>query len=133
MTKTGAFQLPATSENAAAFWNLFTCRHCGICCNVFDAVRIYATEMKRLKVPQAEHDEIFMQIGRFYYMKEPCRFYDSKKNMCTIYDLRPATCRNFPVHNVRGANGQMLLEISKTCPAAIEALKKIEMKQDQNE
>ena len=120
-------ELPATEEIVRFFREHFVCHRCGTCCTVFDGVKVTKAEMKRLGVPQNERRGAFTLIGDTYYMKEPCRFYDSVKAECTIYNTRPETCRNYPVHTVRCSDGLMHLAMSERCPAALEALAEAEV------
>jgi Fe-S-cluster containining protein len=120
-------ELPATTEVIGAFRDHFVCRRCGACCQVFDGVKITETEMKRLGVAKNEWADTFTDIDGIYYMKEPCRYYDSNKAECTIYDGRPETCRNFPVHTVQCQDGLVHLTVSETCPAALDALAEVEV------
>ena len=120
-------ELPATEEIVEAFQALFACRRCGTCCTGFKGVKILKAEMKRLGVPKAEWNSTFKLIDGTYYMKEPCRFYDAGKAECTIYNNRPETCRNFPVHNTRCTDGLIHLGVSEKCEAALDALAEVEV------
>ncbi len=120
-------ELPATKEIVEAFQECFACRRCGICCTGFKGVKILKAEMKRLGVPKAEWNSTFKLIDGVYYMKEPCRFYDAAKAECTIYDNRPETCRNFPVHNMHCTDGRIHLGVSDKCEAALDTLAEMEV------
>ncbi len=120
-------ELPATVEVVDAFRERFMCQRCGACCTIFDGVKITENEMKGLGVHQTERQNAFTKIEGVYYMKEPCRFYDSNSAECTIYQYRPETCRNFPVHTVNCEDGLIHLCVSETCPAALQALAEVEV------
>jgi uncharacterized protein len=49
--------------------------------------RFTRLEGKRKRVMRRKVDEHFGRI---------CRFFDTKKRQCTIYDARPKTCRDYP-------------------------------------
>jgi len=72
-------ELPATEEIVAAFRERFICRRCGACSTMFDGVKLSGAEMKSLEVPKNEWPDTFMQIEGIYYMKEPCRYYDTRR------------------------------------------------------
>lgn len=120
-------ELPATEETVQYFREHFTCQRCGACCTEFDGVKLSKEETKQLNVPENERKDTFMLKDGVYYMKEPCRFYDSAKGGCTIYDSRPETCRNFPLRTLNCDDGLMHLAVSETCPAALEALVEVEV------
>jgi Fe-S-cluster containining protein len=120
-------ELPATVEVIEAFRERFMCRRCGACCTVFDGVKVTENEMRGLGIPKTEWQDAFTKIEGIYYMKEPCRFYNSNRAECTIYNDRPETCRNFPVHTVNCEDGLIHLSVSETCPAALQALAEVEV------
>jgi Fe-S-cluster containining protein len=120
-------ELPATKEIVEAFQERFSCLRCGICCTDFKGVKILKAEMKRLGVPKPEWNSTFKLINGSYYMKEPCRFYDAGKAECTIYNRRPETCRNFPVHTMHCTDGLIHLGVSDKCEAALDAMVEMEV------
>jgi len=119
--------LPATVEVIEAFRERFMCQRCGACCTVFDGVKVTENEMRGLGIPKTEWQDAFTKIEGIYYMKEPCRFYNSNRAACTIYNNRPETCRNFPVHTVNCEDGLIHLSVSETCPAALQTLAEVEV------
>ncbi|GEM_PF-1891326 len=120
-------ELPATVEVIDAFRERFICQRCGACCTIFDGVKVTENEMKGLGIHKTEWQDAFTKIEGTYYMKEPCRFYKSNRAECTIYDDRPETCRNFPIHTVKCEDGLIHLSVSETCSAAVQALAEVEV------
>ncbi len=121
------FSLPATRKIVAAFRKRFKCQRCGACCTVFEGVKVSKGEIKRLAVPQNEWHETFMLFARSTYMKQPCRYYDGSDGKCTVYYMRPRTCREFPVRITEGPKPAQRIVVSENCPAAIEALAEVEV------
>lgn len=122
-----ASTLPATRKITAAFRKYFTCQRCGACCTVFDGVKVSKGEIKRLTPPQTVWRDTFMLFARSTYMKQPCRFYDGAKNGCSVYNIRPRTCREFPVCIMESPNHKKLMVVSENCPAALKAMAQTEV------
>jgi Fe-S-cluster containining protein len=120
------FSLPATRKMIAAFRKSFKCQRCGACCTAFDGVKISKGEIKRLAVPQNEWHAAFMLFARCTYLRQPCRYQDRSIGRCTIYNMRPRTCREFPVRITEGIKPAQRIIVSGDCPAAIEALAEVE-------
>ena len=97
---------------------LIDCEHCGNCCNgtTFTAIVLLDTDIERiekyLKKPitamlcKTTHND-----KEFSALKHPCPFY---KYGCTIYTVRPLSCRQYPV---RYFDGEIQVDYT-TCPAA---------------
>jgi Fe-S-cluster containining protein len=126
MPKRRLSKVIAAQEVVDRFRQLFSCLRCGECCNVFGGVRIAKDEIGRLPVPQNEQLDVFELPDGTCYMKEPCRFYDASRTACSIYNERPATCRNFPLYNERLEDGKIHLGVVEMCPAALKALDELE-------
>jgi hypothetical protein len=45
---------------------------------------------------EKEHGEFKMRRKADEYFGRICRFFDTEKRCCTVYKVRPATCRSFP-------------------------------------
>lgn len=117
--------LPATRKTVAAFRQRFTCQRCGKCCSAFDGVKISKGEIKRLAVPPNEWRDTFMLFARSTYLKQPCRFQDAATGKCTIYNMRPRTCREFPVRITQDTKPARRMIVSGNCPAALKTLAEI--------
>ena len=75
------------------------CLACGKCCtrlmvNIDDAAIVRLSE--RLQLTEAQFRERFVEGGSFmsFLNAIPCQFLDGKA--CTVYEIRPDECRNFP-------------------------------------
>lgn len=75
------------------------CLECGKCCtrlmvNIDDAAILRLAE--RLQLTEAAFRERYVEGGTFmsFLNAIPCQFLNGKA--CTVYDIRPAECRNFP-------------------------------------
>ena len=75
------------------------CLECGKCCtrlmvNIDDAAILRLAE--RLQITAAQFRERFVEGGSFmsFLNAIPCQFLNGKA--CTVYDIRPDECRNFP-------------------------------------
>jgi Fe-S-cluster containining protein len=118
--------LPATRKIVAAFRKRFKCRRCGACCTEFEGVKVTKGEIKRFALPEKERQATFMLFARATYMKQPCRFYDGADCKCSVYRMRPRTCREFPVRITEGIKPARRIVVSEKCPAAIKALGEVE-------
>jgi Fe-S-cluster containining protein len=83
--------------------------------------------MLRLGVPEAEWTTKFTVMDDCYVLMQPCRYYDAARHACQVYQQRPDICRDFPIHNIKCADGLRHLGVAAECEAAIEALKHIEI------
>ncbi len=91
----------------------YDCLKClGYCCAIYDRVEVSDKDIKRL----ARHFGVTQEQAKRKYTKkyskderilkrspdpifgESCMFQDPEKRICTIYDARPKTCRDWPTH-----------------------------------
>ena len=87
---------------------------------------------KYLKLRPAELIEKYLHIDEdndYVLNSSPCTFLDAE-NYCTIYNVRPKACREYPHTNRKNMIGIMRITIENTrvCPAVfeiVERLKKI--------
>jgi len=120
--------LPARDEREGSdqgvklFWERFRCQQCGLCCYTPGAGLILEKE---------DFDRIASKVGRkklkslsrfdkaldAWVLKQPCPFYDHAKKGCKIYDIRPLTCRKYPLHPPL-AQLPYNLAVDAFCPAA---------------
>ena len=111
------------------------CLTCGNCCKttspIFtekDTERI--SKHFKMKVVDFEAQYLERDQDDFMVLKTaPCSFLDETDNVCTIYDVRPKACSEYPHTNRRKFIQITDLTITNTevCPAAyniVEALKK---------
>lgn len=88
----------------------YDCGDCpAYCCSIYERVQVKAKDLKRL----AKHFKISEQKAKQRFTKmiddervlrrksdpilgRACRFLDPKTRGCTIYEARPAICREYP-------------------------------------
>ena len=111
------------------------CLTCGNCCKTTSPI-FTEKDIQRIAkyVKMKEHLFIATYLERdpedFYVLKTaPCTFLDLNDNMCTIYDVRPKACNEYPHTNRRKFIQLTNLTMKNTeiCPAVyniVEALKK---------
>jgi Fe-S-cluster containining protein len=111
------------------------CLTCGNCCKTTSPI-FTEKDIQRIAkyVKMKEHQFIATYLERdqddFYVLKtSPCSFLDLNDNMCTIYDVRPKACNEYPHTNRRKFIQLTNLTMKNTeiCPAVyniVEALKK---------
>ena len=116
----------ATQQAIDAFRRGFTCRRCGACCTIFQGIKLTKAEAVSLPLAPNERGSIVELFDGTYFLKEPCPFYGSGTASCGIYDIRPATCRSFPLYNQLGADGHVHLGTAEMCPAGMESLATVE-------
>lgn len=111
------------------------CLSCANCCKTTSPI-FYQRDIERaakavgLKPGQFIQDYLFMdEEGDFVLQKAPCPFLD-KENYCSIYEDRPAACREYP-HTDRKKMTQILeLTFRNTlvCPAVLKITEEIKAK-----
>jgi Fe-S-cluster containining protein len=126
-TKVRVSPLIATRSSLETLQARFSCRRCGWCCTKFVGLILTKNDMLRLGVPEAEWATKFTVMDKCYVLTQPCRYFDDAQHACQVYEKRPDICRDFPVHNIKCADGLHHLGVAAECEAAIEALKQVEV------
>jgi Fe-S-cluster containining protein len=100
--------LPARDERNGSdagvnlFWELFSCQRCGRCCfapgaglylEKDDFEKIAGIVGKKRLISLCHYDKTLPA----WILRQPCPFYDREKG-CKIYQIRPQTCRKYPLH-----------------------------------
>ncbi|MCX6209678.1 MAG: YkgJ family cysteine cluster protein [Bacteroidetes bacterium] len=115
-------------------WDEVDCLTCANCCKKMtptftnkDVTRIAAhldmttTEFKDKWLYYDEKD------GDWMNTKQPCQFLNSKNNMCSIYEVRPADCSGFPHFTKK--NPTLYLHVHQQniqyCPATYRMVEKL--------
>ena len=94
------------NETDATVWRDVNCLKCANCCKTMtptftktDVTRIAAhLEM----TPKAFREKWLMkeeESGDWVNKTQPCQFLNLKNNKCSIYEVRPKDCKEFPHHN----------------------------------
>ncbi len=121
----------ADNANANVFTKL-SCLDCANCCSSIPPL-ITKTDKKRiakhLNMGLVDFENKYIHIdedGDEVFKKSPCVFLE-EDNTCSIYDIRPKACRQFP--HTEGHELYENLDLFKTniryCPAAFHILKEI--------
>ena len=110
------------------------CLTCGNCCKTTapwltdkDVARI----SKYFRIKEQQFTEMYLEVGddhEYSFKETPCVFLDAD-NSCSIYDVRPKACREYPHTNRRSFHkiSNLTLENVAICPAAftiVEEMKK---------
>jgi Fe-S-cluster containining protein len=101
------FYLHLEFKNKKGTWSLnlpFLCDKCGVCCTLDDFLTAGEVMAQNNPEVQAKIKELQEKLGQMweaneaqydhYITKTPCPFLSNKT--CTIYELRPDGCRQFP-------------------------------------
>jgi Fe-S-cluster containining protein len=129
--KDGKLDSRINDLNDKAFAHI-DCLSCANCCktlgplfNQKDVERV----AKHLKMKPGAFTEKYLRIDEDndYVLKEtPCSFLDSE-NYCTIYDVRPKACADYPNTHLRNQKTMLNLLQKNTeyCPAVFEIVEKL--------
>lgn len=111
---------------------LTDCLACANCCKTLGP-RITDADISRispvLKIRPSKFTEIYLSVdddGDFVFKSMPCPFL-GHDNYCSIYDVRPKACREYP-HTDRRRISQILpltLKNSYICPAVFDIIEKL--------
>jgi hypothetical protein len=114
---------------------VFACTDCLECANCCTTTGPLFTDKdisriaKHLRIKPSEFTEKYLRIdeeGDYVLQSVPCSFL-GKDNYCSIYDVRPKACREFP-HTDRIKQSQLLKLTEKNievCPAVFEIIEKL--------
>ncbi len=120
------------AEHDKAFAKI-DCLECANCCKttspIFRDIDIKRIA-KKLRTSEKKFiaDYLHLDEDQDYVLNSsPCSFLDLETNKCTIYDIRPLACREYP-HTDRKNMHQILSLTQKNmdiCPAVVEIVEKI--------
>lgn len=117
-------------------WKEISCIECGHCCREMTPTWT-KSEIKRV----AEH---FKMTAKQYYdkylytedgtgdimnAKTPCQHFDKKTRLCTIYEIRPKDCAEFPHFHRKDFTDQVndvFIPNMPRCPATLVMVEKLE-------
>lgn len=97
-------KLDALAENVSLeVWNEVACMSCANCCKKMTPT-FKGTDIRRIAAYLNISKKAFKERWLYYDKKSkdwmnvsrPCQFLDGLTNMCTIYEVRPGDCANFP-------------------------------------
>lgn len=112
------------------------CLDCGNCCKTTSPIftdKDIERISKHFKMKVIDFTNTYLQRDEDNFMvlkSSPCSFLDESDNTCSIYDVRPKACAEYPHTNRRKFIGITDLTIENTfiCPATyaiVENLKKV--------
>jgi hypothetical protein len=97
----------ATTETERSYYDCTKCP--AYCCSIYERVRVTNRDIKRLAVHFGVDTETARRRFTTTWQSEQilrrkadpifgkaCKFLDPVKRQCTIYHVRPLTCREFP-------------------------------------
>ena len=117
---------------------IFSCVNCLECANCCTTTGPLFTDKdifriaKHLRIKPSEFTEKYLRLdeeGDYVLQSVPCHFL-VKDNYCSIYDVRPKACREFP-HTDRKKQHQLLKLTEKNvevCPAVYDIVEKLKVK-----
>jgi len=65
---------------------------------VYEQLGVVPTD-KELRILAKQNFEITYRDIYMLKQEAPCKYYDSNNKNCTIYDIKPLVCSNFPLNN----------------------------------
>ena len=118
-------------------WKEVSCLSCANCCKVMSPTYTNA-DIKRISAHLGMRPIDFKEKWLYREKKDnewmnrsqPCQFLDLKTNMCTIYEVRPADCADFPHFHKRPAIDYFYIHAQNIeyCPATMLMIEKMKEK-----
>ena len=115
-------------------WKEVSCLSCANCCKVMSPTYTNA-DIKRISAHLGMRPVDFKEKWLYHEKKDndwmnrsqPCQFLDLKTNMCSIYEVRPADCADFPHFHRRPATDYFYIHKQNIeyCPATMLMVEKI--------
>lgn len=121
-------RIPFTRSNINILLASSYCRRCGECCssnplNLGDpGIMVFEKELKLIAKHSTYSYKRLKKLSGKYENPErddvrhlpfPCIFYEQGK--CTIYDIRPFTCKIYPVKDSPPRGGKVYISLSLRC------------------
>jgi uncharacterized protein len=126
------------SEHEKAFREI-DCLSCANCCKTTSPI-FRDVDIKRISKSLKTSEKQFIQEylymddeGDYVLNEAPCAFLDLDSNKCTIYEIRPLACREYP-HTDRKNMHQILNLTQKNmdiCPAVVKVVEAVLSKKNQ--
>jgi Fe-S-cluster containining protein len=115
-------------------WAQIDCRTCANCCKtrhplfsreeiqrIADCVGLTPQELR------ARYLEYDRDSGRYITRQLPCPFL--KDNLCTVYEVRPATCAGYPhLHRNLRSRLSQTIDNAETCPIVFNVLERLKQR-----
>ena len=115
-----------------AVFDTINCLECGNCCRSLGP-RITDTDVRRISAALRKKPSWFVEQylvvdedGDYIFRSMPCPFLGTE-NYCSIYEVRPKACREYPHTDRRRVYQVMALTLknSSICPAVFEILERL--------
>jgi uncharacterized protein len=115
-----------------AVFDEINCLDCANCCRTLGP-RITDADVQRIAASLRIRPSVFVQNylvvdedGDYVFRSMPCPFLGSD-NYCSVYDVRPKACREYPHTDRRRVYQVLLLTLknSAICPAVFEILERL--------
>ena len=128
-TPDGAFDARIHEAHEAAF-ACTDCLACANCCRTTGPL-FTQKDIERiaghLKLRPAKFVETYLRLDEdddYVLQSVPCTFLDLETNLCSIYDVRPKACREYPHTDMRGQKklAKLTVKNSEICPAVFKML-----------
>lgn len=118
-------------ETTEQVWSYIDCRTCANCCKtqqpVFsrrEAQRIATYLGMTLQDLVARYLTSDADAGKYITQQRPCPFLEN--NLCSIYTVRPAVCRNYPhLHRNQRSRLRQLIDNASVCPIVYNVLESL--------
>jgi Fe-S-cluster containining protein len=112
-------------------WSDIDCRTCANCCKIrqpalsrHEAQRIATHLGMTLQDLVAQYLTSDADVGKYTTQQCPCPFLED--NLCTIYTVRPAVCKNYPhLHRNLRSRLWQLLDNASVCPIVYNVLESL--------
>jgi Fe-S-cluster containining protein len=101
--------MTATKKNSRSLRVLFNCSKCPAYCCSYDRVEVTRRDLLRIakhfgisydqverRHTKASKVGLILRHKKDHIFKKVCEFLDTKTRRCTIYEARPAVCRQYP-------------------------------------
>jgi Fe-S-cluster containining protein len=130
--------MPAlVAEADQEVWRQTDCTSCAHCCKTMtptwsaEDIRLISTHLRMS--PQAFKRRWLSrdpENGDWMNRSTPCQFLDLQTNRCTVYEVRPLDCREFPHHNKQPFDeyNQTFINNLPRCPATYELVARLKKK-----
>lgn len=128
--------LDLTIQLEKEVWKEVDCLSCANCCKTMTPT-FNAKDIKRISAHLGQTANEFKTKwlhrerggDRDWLNKtEPCQFLDMKTNMCSIYEVRPADCANYPHLSKKMKDyGHVYKQNIEYCPASYRLVEKMMM------
>ena len=114
-------------------WQQTDCLACSNCCRLMTPTFTFK-DLKRISAHLGMTIKAFKEKwlyqnkeGEWMNRSQPCQFLDRKTNMCSIYEVRPADCAEFPHLNKRKTTEYLHIHKQNVqyCPATVNMVKQL--------